>query len=384
MKIAHFTHSAELYGANLSLLSLVRGMRERGHESMVIVPRSGPMSRELQRSGIPHRVRPHRWWMSPSRFGRIPRLAMNGVLALVLAWELRRWGVQVIHSNSSVIPLGAFVSRLLGRPHVWHVREFGDLDYGLQKDWGQDAFVRAVERSAAVVAVSKAVRRRVLDDVDVNVRLVYNGILTEEESASLARETGPDEVGRGAPFMFAILGLLSPAKGQADAIRALAGLDELGERGARLLVAGAGNRAYGRELRELRAELDLEDHVEFLGYVDDPFDVYGRADAVLMCSRCEAMGRTTVEAMFAGRPVIGRNSGATPELVEDGRTGLLYDGSVRDLSDSMVEIAADPERARRLGRAGRGVARSRFTVEEYVRKVDDILDQVTARSRAVP
>jgi glycosyltransferase involved in cell wall biosynthesis len=60
-----------------------------------------------------------------------------------------------------------------------------------------------------------------------------------------------------------------------------------------------------------------------------------------MCSVAEGFGRVTAEFMSWGKPVIGRNSGATPEIVEDGLNGLLYDGTVDGLSSAMIRMMRD-------------------------------------------
>ena len=71
----------------------------------------------------------------------------------------------------------------------------------------------------------------------------------------------------------------------------------------------------------------------------DPYQVYRAADVVLMCSKFEAMGRTTAEAMATCRPVIGNNQGATPELIEHGHTGLLYQGDSESLAAQMLTLS---------------------------------------------
>jgi glycosyltransferase involved in cell wall biosynthesis len=95
-----------------------------------------------------------------------------------------------------------------------------------------------------------------------------------------------------------------------------------------------------------------------------------------MCSRNEAMGRVTVEAMGSGLPVIGHASGGTPELLEDGRTGLLYPGGAEELAERMNTLVTNRAMARDLGNNGMLSAMERFNVERYASEVLEVYRSV--------
>jgi len=323
-------------------------------------------------------------WMSPPklRWKGGGRFAVNALLALVLALYLRPWDPDLIHTNSSTTPFGALVAEVLNLPHVWHVREFGDLDYGLVHDLGSSVFRWFLDRADHLLAVSDVIRRHVLADIDTPTEVIYNGVVSEDRLLEL-RETARDTTA-DAPwkeegvFTFAILGRIRESKGQAQAVRAVHRLAE-NDRSARLLIAGEGNRGATEKLHRLCRNLSIDDRVSFLGYVDEPFGVYRSADAVLMCSSQEAMGRVTVEAMAAMRPVIGRNAAGTSELVEHEVSGLLYDGSVADLADSMRCLMDNRDFAHRLGEAGWEQVREKYTSETYARHVYQVFRHVAER-----
>jgi glycosyltransferase involved in cell wall biosynthesis len=88
---------------------------------------------------------------------------------------------------------------------------------------------------------------------------------------------------------------------------------------AELLLVGLGVESeYGQNLREFLEQHGLGDRVHMVGYSKHPLPLMQSADVVLVCARQEAFGRTTVEAMKLGKPVIGSRSGGTPELVQEG------------------------------------------------------------------
>jgi glycosyltransferase involved in cell wall biosynthesis len=117
----------------------------------------------------------------------------------------------------------------------------------------------------------------------------------------------------------------------------------------------------------------VADLVEFWGYVPDPERAFLAADVALMCSRSEAMGRVTAEAMSCYRPVIGYAAGGTPELIADGTTGRLYHGGADELAGVMAEYAAAPELAWEHGAVGWAAARQRHSAEGYVARVHEVI-----------
>ena len=114
-------------------------------------------------------------------------------------------------------------------------------------------------------------------------------------------------------------------------------------------------RQYTQFLERLVEEKGLTGQVLFLGQVENAFPYIQEADALILCSRCEAFARVVVEAMKAGKPVIGSRSGGTVEQIRDGFNGFLY--RPRDYQDLAAKIrtclAAHPHQAREMGRQGR-------------------------------
>ena len=390
MRIAFITHYPQLYGANRSLLDLIAGLNDYDVQSYVIAPQNGPLTEALRARAIPYAVVPIQKWMlsyrpdlvdSPRQLARRvyhqalagERLARNLACLPGLIKRLRDWEIDVVYTNSLVTPAGMLLAGAARRPHVWHVREYDSPDWPLHADWGGRLSRQLVRRTAtAVIANSRATLAATFGpDRPANSHVIYNGVLPL--SAFKAAPTPPRPPGQ--PFTFALVGLLHPGKGQAEAIRALALLTQQ-HPDARLLLAGSGDQVYEQALRRLADELGVAERVTFLGYVADPLTVYAQADAALTCSRHEGMGRTTAEAMAAGLPVIGYDGGGTPEVIEDGQTGLLYRGGAAELAAAMERLAAEPGWAAELGANGRASARERFTVEGYAARVHQVLSHI--------
>jgi len=175
-----------------------------------------------------------------------------------------------------------------------------------------------------------------------------------------------------------IVGTLQEGKGQEDAIRAVS---ELVHRkiNVELFIIGDGDPKYRNYLYELVSENKLDENVRFLGYVENPFPFVKSADVVLMCSRNEAFGRVTIEAMKLGKVVIGASSGGTVELIKNGVNGLLYTPrNYKELAEKIVYLHKHPEIAKQMGENARKWAEQQFTEERYGNEVFSILKQLVS------
>jgi glycosyltransferase involved in cell wall biosynthesis len=384
MRIAFLTHYTELYGANQSLLNLIDGLSRYGHTAAVICPDRGDLLDALARRGVDADVLPFAWWSTPhpTPRGAAKRFLSNLRRLPNMVEQLTQWQTELIYSNSSVFCVGALAAARLGLPHVWHVREFGDRDYDLSPDAGKSVFRHALLTADATLFVSRALKRALLGRRNPeSAHVIYNGVATEaafDERRRLAESLR----GRRQPFTFVLVGRFRESKGQDIAIQAFAQAAQRHPDVRMLLLGGAGHtgdQSYFEKCRELVQTLHLSERVAFWGYVPDPERAYLAADAALMCSHNEAMGRVTVEAMSACRPVIGFDSGGTPELIENGRTGLLYRGGPDALAEKMEVYITAPELARSHGEAAWQVARARHSTEVYAAQIDERLRTIRRR-----
>lgn len=396
MRVGFITHYPELYGANRSLLNLIDGLQKHQVTPYVISASEGQITDSLRVRGVAVEVLPIQWWVSKkpqptnntwkylsqqyyAKRKAIKRLYLNLQILKDLIEKLREWEIDAIHTNSSVTPIGLLAAKQLGIPHIWHFREFGDLDYGFLPDWGSGIHKLVIRSSDACIAISKTIRNHRLTGVaSQRVHIIYNGIASEEEFDRLYALSQQKSVSQK-PYTFAILGFIHPGKGQEIAIKALSLVaNKFPE--TRLLIVGGGKEADLRNLQQLAKSLQVEEKVEFWGQIADPYTAYRVADAVLMCSKNEAMGRVTVEGMSACLPVIGYDNAGTSELISHERTGLLYRGEHEELAKCMLRLVENPKWGQQIGHHGWQFARDRFTVESYAQAVYKVLLSVTEKS----
>lgn len=391
MRVAFITHYTTLHGANRSLLNLIDGLRRYGVVSHVVAPAEGDVTNALRGRDVPIAIIPIQWWVAKRDFDGLDAVNPVNWLYKYLKWhratmkrlcgnihrlptlvkQLKLWNVDVLYTNTSVTPIGAMAARVIQRPHIWHLREFSDLDYNFHYDWGKNIFRYLISRADSQIAVSEAVRSYHLrGGKSERSYVIYNGVASIAEFERLYNMTNSNSVSElDKSYTFALVGLIHPAKGQGVAIRALALLARDFPK-VRLLIVGMG---VTDQLEALTYELGVANNVEFWGYVGDPYKAYLACDALLMCSKNEAMGRVTVEAMSACRPVIGYDQAGTSEIIEHELTGLLYRGGPEALANCMRQFIEDPAWARQLGNNGWYVARKKYTVEVYAQSVYEVL-----------
>jgi glycosyltransferase involved in cell wall biosynthesis len=176
--------------------------------------------------------------------------------------------------------------------------------------------------------------------------------------------------GESAPLLY--FGRLSPEKGVDDLLHAMQRLPNL-----RLIVAGDGPER-GR-LEGLAGELRLA-NVEFAGQlrgVELERAIANSRFTVLPSHAYETLGKTILESYAEGRAVVATDLGSRRELVQAGKTGLLYrTGDVGELASAIGFLSSQPELADKMGRAGREQVRQKYTPESHYEALIGLYERV--------
>lgn len=357
-------HGDIIGGGQISLLALMDQLDLFSPE--FVCPAEGTMTNAVRQAGIPVQI------------VEMPPLRLRNVLTMArTVWRLsrvaHRSGAKLIHANGSRSMFYAGLAGRLARlPVVWHVRI-------VESDgWWDHVLSRLATR---IIAVSQAVRGRFhFLSEEEKVQVVHNGVdlqaYVRGNGMALRRRL---RLGDGP--LVGMVAQLIPWKRQADFIHAAA-LVAPAHPAARFLVVGTDpepGRAYERELKELVAELGLEERVIFTGFVREMPDVMAMLDLVALTSESEPFGRVLIEAMAASRPVVATRGGGVPEIVVEGQTGLLVPvGDVERIASAVTWLLEDTGRRRAMGEAGRQRAVACFSIEAHVRKVEALYWEILA------
>ena len=258
--------------------------------------------------------------------------------------------------------VGIDIAKRLGVRHIWHVREFLDLDFHLDIFMGIPRLRRLINHADARVCISPAVAKH-WRFKEENTHVIFNAIQSESEISYIERKE---------PYFLFCAGNLGGTKHADDAIRAFAA-SNLSNQGYKLKLVGGGSEEELAMLHTLAQQLYVVDYVEFCGYQHDVKEYFLHATAFLMMSENEAMGRVTVEAMFYGCPVIARNSGGTPDFATHGQSAFLFN-SLDECADYMRLCTTESQN--KLVVAAQQVVCHTFTEEVYAQKVLNVYKNV--------
>ncbi len=382
MNILYIAHESRLGGANLSLLGIIDELAGKHNISVVVPIKNGFMVDELKKRSIPVYYRHSFWWMlapaatSGKTFLKkmvYKVLCLNNYLcALSLKGIVKKQKIDIIHTNSSVMNTGGILSRLTGVPHVWHIREFALKGLGFFPVWDYRKLCTFIDdHSDKVVTISRAIAEEFQDKISPEkFEVVYNGVSeNNNRQKSVSKESG-------STVEYLISGRNNPEKGLDEALRAVGLLVKEGYRNLHLSMAGT---EPADNLERLIEEYHIRDYISYLGMVKDMPALRRKMDIELVCSVCEGFGRVTVEAMMSSNPVIGADTGGTPELIRNGENGYLYHrGNIEDLAQKMKIFLDNPDQIRTLGDNGYAWSTKMFTQKRNAEEIEGVYSQVLA------
>ncbi len=371
MNILIVNHTAIMSGAEATTLELLRE-RQQDVRYLWASP-AGPLAdaaRELGAEHIPLRGTTGSLRLDP-RDTPIA-VAELGQMGLALRRATARHRVHLVHAVSMRAGIVAAICRRLGGP------PFVVYQHDVAPPGRVGQAIRALVDPAAgrLIGCSdhilQSLRREgyrtpgevLFEPVDVEAFASPNGS-TAAIRAELAPGPGP---------VIAEIAQITPWKGQDTAIRALAEVRRTHPH-ARLVMVGDikfaaratrfDNHAYLAGLRQLIAELELEDAVVFAGQRPNIPAIMRAVDMLLLPSWEEPFGRVVVEGMAAGRPVIATSVGGPAQTITDGLDGLLAPPKdPQAWAAAINRLLDDPELARRIGENARAAA-ERFSVARF-------------------
>ena len=227
------------------------------------------------------------------------------------------------------------------------------------------------QRGACEVCISKSVaefHRRKTGLPESFFRVVENGIDLSRYSS-----LPPSSRASNMPRVVSV-GRLNKQKDFPTLMRAWK-IVESARPDATLEIAGAGPEEAS--LKRMRDELDLK-RIQFIGFCSDVPTLLTDADLYVQSSAWEGMPLTVLEAMASGLPVIASAVDSLPEIIDDGRSGILFQrGNSDALAQYILALLGDPAHAKALGAAAREVALTRFSAErmaaDYARVFCEVL-----------
>ncbi len=337
LRIAHIDTGLSLRGGQRQMLMLAQGLRERGHEQVIVCPEGSSLEDRAQRDG----------------FGvfSLPEYDPGHAFGILL-WrqQLKTWAPEILHAHDGrgqtlawLASLGMPVGRVASRRVIffpsdrWTYR----LKYG--------------HTCQAVVAVSENIR-------DLSVRagvpreritVIPDGIEIPAALPSDAEKLRLRNLWqcKGDEFVVGLLGATTPEKGQD---LALAALDLLANKVPLTLMVFAGGESGMPDAELIHSASPDRARIIRLGSIENLTSFFPALDLFIMPSKAEGLGSSALWAMAYGLPVVATRVGGLPEIVVENETGwLIPPGSPQALADAILLASRDREKLVQFGRNGR-------------------------------
>ena len=358
MKALHVTTHMGIGGIPRYIISLAKALKKRGHDCM-IASSGGALEPELKKYDIGH---------LPIDIRTKSELSPKVVRSI---FQVRRIvkdrKVDIIHAHTRVSQVVAFfVSRMTGVPYVTTCHGFFKKRARVIFDtWG-----------SKVIAISSPVKAQLegyLGVDEARVELVHNGVdvdkFLEDPSEEEIRAT-KKTLGIGDAPVVGTIGRLSDVKGQNLLIEALAGLIKNGMPVNGLIVGSGPEEA---PLKDMARSLGVEKSIYFFGADPDTHKFLSAMDIFVLPSVMEGLGLSLLEAMASARPCIASKVGGIPDVIEDSKTGMLFDArDAKALSGQIVKLLNDDKLRKDLGHAARELVVKKFSADKMAGEIERV------------
>lgn len=359
MRILQICSAREIGGGERHLADLANALARRGHEVFVALSPGSPLREKLSE-------------LSQQNIVEVPmRNALNLASAMKLSRFVRERNIQIVHAHVArdyplaALAIGRSTARLVLTRHVlFPLSSIHKL---------------ILRRTSQVIAVSQAVadalRAQTIFPSGI-VRVIHNGV--DIDRFARVRESVHRESSR---LRVGTIGHLSEIKGHDDFIRAAAIVCSSRD-DVEFIIAGEDKSRAGdnrRRLEKLVDELELNQRVQLVGWIDDVATLLASFDLFVSPSRAEPFGLSIVEAMAAGVPVIATASEGAREIVEPNQTGRQVPiGDVDAIAQAIHELLDDGSERDRLSRNAEITAGERFSLQQMVDRTEQLYAEVAA------
>lgn len=383
MKILYISNNSSTGGAPAALLNLVRVM-SRKHEVAVMMPDDdGPLYSKLEELGV-QCYTSHTYCLSiwprvlnPVKFIRriaALRANINSVREYV-AEVLDDFCPDVVHTNVGPLDIAVAECKKRGISHVWHLREYQNLDFGMSYyPGGARKFKELIsEENNHCIAITSGVYSHW--GLNPDSKVIYDGVIDEETIVPLVQ----DDKNRQPYFIYAAR--IERGKGLKELLKAYRLYVRNGGKYS-LKVAGRHCGLYAYMCRLYVRIHGLSDKVSFLGNRSDIPQLMSEASAAVIPSRFEGFGFTTVEAMYNGCIVVGKNTAGTKEQLDNGK---LFKGreigfrylEVTELVDRLLEVEKmDVDAAEQMRKDAYETVTSMYGIIRYAQEVEEYYQNI--------
>lgn len=381
-RILYLHAGAEMYGADIVLLELLKNLEKSKFKPYVVLPCDGPLVEKLKQNNIEVEVISYpilrRKYFNPIGIVRYIKDYFIYSNKLVKIAKVKK--IDIVHTNTAAVLEGIFVKRRLNLKQVWHIHEIivkpkfmnKLLSYFISKN------------SDEVITVSNAVKNHLIgtgyfDSKPINV--IYNGVDNrifnfKNDIEYLKKEFNiPKQA-----LVVGMIGRVNAWKGQDDFIDAIENILINNENIYAMIVGGVFDGEEWRiaELKEKINSLSCSDRIIFSDYRSDIPNIQALYDIfVLPSTNPDPLPTVVLEAMASRTAIVGYRHGGICEMVEEGVNGLLAEvKNTKDLEEKIVQFIVDCDKRENAARKSEERQKKMFSLQKYVGNFEKIYSRL--------
>lgn len=400
MKILFVDETHEFGGAIISLSYMIRALMDDSNSNYVIHLITAQPKHEAKRlfPGVPvTQIKPllthnHKYKIS-KWLSNINNLFLKKIIfftyaaldlfcgcfySLLVFYNIKKVRPEVIHLNNHLDQWSSVLSaRLAGLPCIIHQRAFASPSRLLRFS------ARYAER---IITISDAIKEQLISiGIEGNkIITIYNTIDLPAESPCFGNINTLTKMGIDGRPTCAVFGRITTWKGQHVFIKALAIVKKEIPNICGIVVGSApkGAGSYLKELKSLVQELSLNENIIFTGYISNVIQLYSEIDVITHTSvEPEPFGRTIIEAMNIGKPVIATAMGGPLEIIEDGVDGFLIEpDNALSLAEQIIILLKDETKRDSIGMNAQRKIKQKFSLERQANKLRNIYLYIIGKS----
>ena len=377
-KILYLHAGAELYGADIVLLELLKNLDKDKFKPYVILPCDGPLVDKLKANNIEVEVINYpilrRKYFNP--IGIIKYSKDYFIYSNKLMQIAKEKCIDIVHTNTAAVLEGIFLKRRLRLKHIWHIHEI------IVKPKFMNIILSyfIAKNSDQVITVSKAVKKHLIDTgyFDDNlIKVIYNGVDNNKFTVNNDTMYLKDELNiPNEALVVGMIGRINAWKGQNDFLDSMQNILIKNKNIYAILVGGVfeGEEWRINKLKEKINSMKEKDRIIFSDYRKDTPNIHALYDIfILPSTNPDPLPTVVLEAMASSTPVIGYRHGGICEMVKDEYNGFLADvGDINDLSDKINVLINDEERRVKYSKNSLKRQKEKFSIGSYIENFEDL------------
>lgn len=378
--VLFISHDSSLQGAERCLIDLVSNLDRKLFDPYVILPWKGPIEDHLLQACIPYKIlHLTRWipshknasWHYIFRFIRDLRAHLWALLSLI-----EKENINLVYTNTSTVLEGALVARRAGIPHIWHIHEYLSANPDIYSYLPNRLTDRIITKlSDCIITPSQSLAKKRFDGSN-KAYIVNNGVNLNAFQLSDGTHIKRELNIPGDAAIITFIGSIAATKDPLTFIRAAAQIIAA-KPNTHFLVAGhASDTSLNNSIKEFIKSTGLSSNIHLLGFRKDTHDILSAATIHVSTSQQETFGLTIVEAMACRKPVVVTRCGGPEEVVINSKTGLVVEaGNFNAVANAIFFLIDNPTKATEMGQAGEKRAQERFSVQTYVNKISNLIEE---------